>query len=468
MLLTRQAVERLNDETLVDTLYTQISENPRLSPNEIVTKLTSVSAAYPISVTWEYNDQPTKHTLQDFVSYFNTRYQKISKFLRARQELQNATSISRVLASTARQPAVVIGIVSSKDITKNENLILTVEDPTGIIKVLVTKKKEELFAQGQDIVLDEIIGVTGASSGNGAIFANTLHYPDIPHQEIKKSPDEAYAVFLSCLHIGSARFMEEAFETFILWLRGEHGTPEQRAMAAKVGYVFLIGDTVDGIGIYPGQEEGLTLKDIYQQYAEAARLLSGVPKHIHLVISPGNHDALRLSEPQPHLFKDYAQPLWELPNAIMTGNPCIVNIHAKNGFPGFNVLTYHGFSFDDYSEMVPSIKNTGKNCSERTPSIMKFLLQRRHLAPTHTSTLYVPDPKGDPLVIETVPDIFAAGHIHKAGTDTYRGVTIICCSTFQRKTPFQERVGHVPDPGIVPVLNLQTRKVHMLDFGDAS
>ncbi|MBI4151018.1 metallophosphoesterase [Candidatus Woesearchaeota archaeon] len=466
VLLTRTSVERLQDETLVETLYTQITTDPTLAPSIVVAQLTP-SSAYPVSVFWDYDDQPGKRTLQDFVGYFNARYVRIAKILRTRQELQAATSIGRVLATKEKGPATIIGIVAEKELSKNENLILTIEDPTGRIKAIVSKGKAELFALANDLVHDEIIGISGVNSGSGALFVNAIQYPDIPHQELKKAPDEAYAVFLSCVHVGSKLFLKEAFQRFIAWLHGQWGTPEQRAMAAKVGYLFLIGDTVDGVGIYPGQDDELEFKDIYEQYAEAARLFSQVPKHINIILSPGNHDAQRLSEPQPKLFKDYAKPLWDLPNVIMTGNPAIVTIHAKGGFPGMQVLTYHGYSFDDYSEIVPSIKNSGRNCSERTPLIMRFLLQRRHLAPAHTSTLYVPDSRSDPLVIDTVPDIFAAGHIHKSGVDQYRGVSLICCSTFQDKTDFQERMGHEPDPGKAPILNLQTRKVSIMDFNEA-
>ncbi|HSU72931.1 MAG TPA: metallophosphoesterase [Candidatus Binatia bacterium] len=472
ILLTRDVVEKLQNPELVDRIVNHITDST--NPASVLELITSPaapapsnSADYPVSVLWDYDDLPSKRSIQDFIGYFNARYTRIAKMLRQRQELQNATSISRILASKERQPAAIIAMVVDKDTTKNDNLIITFEDPTGIIKAVVSKEKQDLFALGQDIVHDEVVGITATSSGNGMLFVNGIFHPDIPHQELKKSPDEAYAVFLSCVHVGSARFLHEAFDSFLRWIRGEEGSEQQRAMAAKVGYVFLIGDNVDGVGIYPNQEKELAITDIYAQYAEAARLLRQIPPHIKLIISPGNHDALRMSEPQPKLFKDYAKPLWDMPNVIMTGNPSIVTIHAKDGFPGFNVLTYHGFSFDDYSEIVPSIKNSGRNCSERAPLIMKFLLQRRHLAPQHTSTLYIPDPRSDPLIVEHVPDIFAAGHIHKSNADSYRGVTIVCCSTFQAKTDFQERVGHEPDPGKIPVVNLQTRRVHMLKFGDA-
>ena len=480
VLLTHETVACLQNQAAIDILYAQITDNKSLPAQALLQQLVQykqeplqqaqpaaqAAAHYPVKVIGNYQDPPGKRSIQDFIGYFNARYSQLSKLLRQRQELQTVASINHIASLRERQPAAIIGIVLEKTTTKNENIMLALEDPTGTIKVLINKQRQELYSTGQDIVHDEVVGITGTSSGTGMLFANSIIHPDLPHQELKKSPDEAYAVFLSCVHIGSSRFLYKAFDKFVKWLRGEYGTAEQRAMAAKVGYVFSIGDNVDGVGIYTNQDKELAIKDIYAQYAEAARLFSQIPRHINIIISAGNHDALRMSEPQPVLYKDYAKPLWELPNVIMTCNPCTVNIHAKEGFPGFDVLTYHGFSFDDYSEMVPSIKNSGRNCSERTPLIMKFLLQRRHLAPTHSSTLYIPDPRADPLVLERIPDIFAAGHIHKANADSYRGVTIVCCSTFQAKTDFQERVGHEPDPGKVPVINLQTRRVHMIQFGD--
>ena len=98
---------------------------------------------------------------------------------------------------------------------------------------------------------------------------------------------------------------------------------------------------------------------------------------------------------------------------------------------------------------------------------MKFLLKRRHLAPTHSSTLHMPDANQDALVIDRVPDFFVAGHIHKSSVSSYRNIRMICGSCWQSKTPFQEKVGHHPEPCRVPIVNLQTRNVKILKFGDS-
>ncbi|VVB80891.1 DNA polymerase II small subunit [uncultured archaeon] len=409
---------------------------------------------------WEYDDKPKKRSVQDFVDYFNARYRSLERLLQSRQDLQNLTSISRLRLKKDREAISIIGIVSDKRVTKNEHIMLTLEDSSGSINVLFSKSKQDLHTLAADIVFDEVIGISG-TLGDGIVFANSLVFPDIPVVEMKHSPDEAYAGVLACVHVGSSLFEKEKFENFIKWANGEGADQE---IASKLKYLFVSGDLVDGVGIYPRQEKELAILDIREQYREAARLLSRLPKSITLIICPGNHDAGRISEPQPRLMKEYAQPLWDLPNAILVTNPCVVNVHSSPDFSGFDVLLYHGFSFDDYGDIVPSIKNSGKHISDRVPLIMKFLLQRRHLAPQHTSTMYIPDSRSDPLFIDRVPDLFFAGHIHKAGVLHYRGTSLVAGSCFQSRTAYQEKFGHDPEPGVVPVVNLQSRQVLMMRF----
>lgn len=416
----------------------------------------------PVKIIFSYDDETKRREMQDFVSYFNARHASIKRILEKRHELQNLTSINRLINKREKGEASIIGIISEKALTKNNNYILTLEDPTGSIKVVVNKNKPEMYALAKDLVLDEIVGVVGVN-GDNIIFANMIFLPDIPlSKEMKRSNDECYVVFLSDLHVGSDNFLPDKFEKFLEWINGEAGSENQREIVSKVKYIFIIGDLVDGIGVYPEQDTELDIKDIYEQYAECARLLKRIPPTIKIIICPGNHDAVRISEPQPKLCNDFAAPLWGMPNVTMVSNPSIVNIHSSEDFPGFDVLMYHGYSFDFFVANVDSIRDQGGY--DRADLIMKFLLQRRHLAPTHTATLYIPDSKKDPLVIDKIPDFFITGHIHKAAAANYRNITMICSSCWQSKTSFQEKVGHHPEPARVPIVNLQTRQVKILRF----
>jgi DNA polymerase II small subunit len=405
---------------------------------------------------------PNKREVDHFVSYFSSRYKQIESMLKQRNDLSNILSIARLKAKKDRDQVSVIGIVRTKDITKNNNIILTLEDQTGEIKVLINKTNQEIFDIGKNIVEDEVIGVIGVN-GDNILFSNLIIQPDIPlDKEFKKHDQEEYVIFLSDIHIGSKYFLKNEFNKFLSWINGETGTEKQRLIAKKVKYIFIAGDVVDGVGIYPNQENELDICDIYDQYKAAAELLSKIPKKITIVIGPGNHDAVRLPEPQPPLCNRYANPLYELKNVINVPNPAYLNICSSKSFSGFDILLYHGYSFDHYVANVDSIRLGGGY--DRADLIMKFMLKRRHLAPAYKSTLFIPEIDYDGLVIEKIPDFFITGHIHKTAVSNYRNVTLICGSCWQSKTTFQEKVGHHPEPARVPVVNLKTRKVSILNF----
>jgi DNA polymerase II small subunit len=416
-----------------------------------------------VDVVFSYELEPKKREVKDFLGYFTSRYNTIKSILQNRKELQSLTSINRLNQKREREQAALIGLVTDKQITKTGKVILTVEDLTGGIKIIISQNTEA-YEIAKDTVPDEVLGIVGTCAGE-VMFANQLVLPDIPlYKEIKKSPDEAYALFIGDFHFGSKVFLKEPFEKFLSWIKGEQGNDSQREILKKLKYIFLVGDLVEGVGIYPNQEADLEIKDIYEQYTEFAKHLIKIPQHMQIIICPGNHDAMRIAEPQPPLYKDFAEAVWKLPNVTMVSNPAYVNIHASNDFPGFDVLMYHGFSFTYYADAVESIRSKGGQ--KRVDLILKFLLQRRHLAPTHTSTLYLPDAEKDSLVIDKIPDFFATGHIHRVSATNYRNVTMLNCSSWLEKTDYQEKVGLIPQPGRALLVNLQTRKVKILKFYD--
>ncbi len=417
-----------------------------------------------VKILKSYDRPPKKRTFQDFVSVFNLRFKTLSQFLRNRKELQGVTAISRINSKINNDKVAVIGMVLEKSTTKNNNIVLKLEDSTGVCTVIVRQDEnnKETFNLANNIVLDEVIGVTG-SWLNTAVFADKIIFPDIPlNKEMKKQKEEEYVVFMGDTHFGSNVFMEEEFSKFIQWIRGNLGNEEQKKIAGKVKYVVLTGDIVEGVGIYPGQEGDLKIMDITQQYNEAAKWLKQIPQHIKLILMSGNHDAGRLSEPQEVPFRDYASALWEMPNVTLVSNPAYVNIASTEDFPGFDLLLYHGGSLIYYAENVPFIREAGGQ--KRSDLILSFLLQKRHLAPTHGSTLYLPDGEQDFLVIDIIPDIFVTGHIHRSTTGKYRNVTTINASCWTETTEDQIKRGLEPLPARVPIINLRTREVKIMNF----
>ncbi len=419
---------------------------------------------HKVKITKSYDKEPKKRTFQDFVSIFNLRFKNISQMLKNRQEMQGVTSISRINNKNNNERITTIAMIQDKNITKNNSIVLKLEDTTGTINAIIKENEnnKELYKTANDLVLDEIVGINGVVI-NKAIFVEKIIFPDIPlSKELKKQKEEEYLVLLGDTHFGSKHFMREEFTKFIHWINGDLGNEEQKNMAQKTKYLILTGDIVEGVGIYPGQEEDLEILDIKEQYEDAAKWLKQIPERIKIVVMSGNHDAGRLSEPQERPFKDMAKAIWDMPNVLLVSNPAYVNIGSKENFPGFDLLLYHGGSLIYYSENIPSIREAGGQ--KRSDLIMKFMLQRRHLAPTHKSTLYLPDPEEDFLLIDIVPDFFVTGHIHRSSVANYRNVTMINASCWTETTDDQIKRGLEPLPARLPIVNLRTRDVKIMNF----
>ena len=192
-----------------------------------------------------------------------------------------------------------------------------------------------------------------------------------------------------------------------------------------------------------------------------------IPRHqemrssVKIIICPGNHDSVRIMEPQPVLDEKYAWPLYNLKNVILVGNPVTVNIGANALFEGFDVLMYHGYSFHYYAENIPRLMK--EKAIHQPDKVSHYILKNRSLAPTHSSTLYFPSEK-DPFIIEKIPDIFLTGHLHKSSISYYNNILVVSSSTWESKTAFQEKMGNEPDFCKVPMFNLKTRAVKILDF----
>jgi len=416
-----------------------------------------------VDLVSSYSSPSIKKEVKHFVSYLRNRYEGIKKFLMTREDLQAAVSLNKVIRKDEKETVSLIGVVLEINITKNNNYIVTLEDPTGRVKVLIHNKNKSMYEVASGLVLDEVVGVNGVM-GKDIVFGNELIFPEVPMKEYKKCTDDVCAVFTSDFHIGSDLFVEKDFEKFIGWLNLEYGDDEQKELSKKVKYLIIAGDLVDGVGVYPGQDKELVIKDIVEQYDKCAEYLDRIRKDIKIILCGGNHDALRLAEPQPVLNRDFAGALYKLSNVHMVTNPALVNIHKNKNFQGFDVLMYHGSCFDYYVNNVEHIRNGGGY--DRADLLMEFFLKKRHLAPTHSSTLYMPDVDKDPLIIDTIPDFFVTGHTHHdVLIKNFKNITLIGAGSWQKMTSYQEKLGHTNIiPSKVSVVSLKTRQIKIMDF----
>lgn len=392
-------------------------------------------------------------TTGDFVSYFQDRFERIAKFLRQRRELRNAIPVERVRPGQAEVQ--IIGMVVEVSTTKNGHKLLEIEDETGAIRALVRADEKQLMAMADTLVRDEVIGVVGQAGNKGDIlFLDSILRPDLPRPdqgERKGADAPVMAAFLSDIHIGSDTFLSENWEAMLKWLNGHAGSKRERDAAGRIKYLVIPGDLVDGVGVYPGQNEELTIGDIYDQYGAFGDWLKNVPDWIDVVIQPGNHDASRPAEPQPAFTKEVTDR-FEHHDARFIANPSTFSMH------GVKTLGYHGSSLIDFATSVTNLEY-----EDPLPS-MKQMLQSRHLAPLYGERTPVAPEHHDYLVIDDVPDLFVTGHVHVPGIDTYRGVTMINSGTWQSQTLYQKMLNFTPDPAKMPLIDLQTLRGTLVDF----
>ena len=376
----------------------------------------------------------------DFAKLFNDRYSTLKKMLSRRRELAGLIPIAR--AKKLQRDLRFAGIVNDSHSTKNGHTIIELEDETGKVQVLVMKGSRK---DGEAYLKDEVIGVIGAMSRDGElVVAKDIIRPDVPLRSgmIPNGSDSVVA-FVSDIHMGSNTFLEEEWKRLMGWLSKD-------PVAKDIKYVVMPGDLVDGIGVYPGQEDELEIDDLYAQYSVLSEAVKEFPDWIQLVMMPGNHDAVRLAEPQPALPADI-QSMFDS-NVRFVGNPCYLEIEGRS------ILAYHGKSIDDFNSGVRHLNYTNPQ------EAMKEMLKRRHLAPVYGDKTPLAPEQKDYMLIDRVPDIFVTGHVHVCRVDEYRGVRLINASAWQSQTAFQRMHNQMPDPAKVPMVHLGTGECWVEDF----
>jgi DNA polymerase II small subunit len=379
----------------------------------------------------------------DFVSVFRDRYDKLSKKLRGRVNHRPTDALESMPGGS---DAAVVGMVNDVRSTASGHWLVELEDTNGVFPALVMKDRD-IADHVDDLLLDEVVAVEGTLSDDGGIvFADELYFPEIPRTHDPSTADrEVQAALISDVHVGSQEFAADEWAAFADWLH----TPE----AESVEYLLIAGDMVEGVGVYPDQDEELDIVDIYDQYEAFAERLKEVPGDLEIVMIPGNHDATRLAEPQP-AFDEELRSIMSAHDARFTGNPSTVTIE------GVSVLMYHGVSIDEVIAEHPS-----EDVSYEHPHrAMQQLLKKRHVAPQFGGRTRLAPEAEDYLVVEDVPDVFHTGHVHKLGVGGYHNVRLVNSGCWQHQTAFQESVNIDPDVATAPILDLHTLDVTVRKF----
>jgi len=422
-----------------------------------------------IQKTPEFNLVGSEGTVDDFLALFRDRYARIRQIYQSRIDTANALSpaaaklrvvdgrrrraMSREGIRTERAPTqVVLGMVKSKNVSRSGNIIIELEDSEDTLTCIIPGNMsgpdgKTLSEKGGSILIDEVICMSGYVEYVNQIqrmIVRDIIFPDIPTaRNLGRANRNLYAVFISDLHVGSKEFLEDEFNTFLNWLRGVDVDSDLKEVVNSTRYLFIAGDLIDGIGVYPDQKADLLLPDIYDQYKALSKFLKKIPNGIKIICIPGNHDACRQALPKPPIPEEFARPLYDLGDRIiMLGDPSQIRVD------GVSVLLTHGDSQDDLVTSIPGV-------SYREPAAsMRELLKKRHLAPIYGNKTELAPLRTDWMVIDQVPDIVHFGHAHHNAVDLYRGVLMINSGTFQSQTEFMKKQGIDPTPGIVTYVNL--------------
>ena len=419
---------------------------------------TCLAVDAPTDITVHYDitgKSTTEGKMNDITACFTDRLTKIREMIVKNSKLpRRPTEVARLLREVHRyqgydNKAVAIGLVNEPRYTKNGHLMWSLEDETGEMNCLLTKRQGDDRDKFQEQIIhaglmpDDVLGVSGTFSQNGDIFyVDDLHFPMKARHEKASSPFGISVAYISDIHLGSKTFLEAQWHKMVRWF---HSDP----LAKTIKYLVLSGDCVDGVGIYPGQDKELLIPDFYAQYSQFAKLIELLPDWVECIMLPGNHDAVRPAEPQPTFEKDIQQ---DYNTTTFVGNPCDFSLH------GVRHLSYHGKSIDDFVAGLKTVTYA------EPVEAMRQMLRRRHLAPQWGGkTPLSPEPE-DGLVISEVPDIFVTGHVHGHACVDFKGTTLICSSTWQDQTSYQRMLGFQPKPCMLTIVNLQSHATTSIPF----
>lgn len=444
---------------LIDDIKSVISRDLNRTDEPVITNTNTESKGESYKIIFDPTYKINSEDKKDFFKLFDSRYKKTLKILSIRSEsrqirkikyikdLRNKSRFSSLANENERGKLVdsvfVAGLIMLKRNRKND-VELVIDDTSGSVPVVC--RTRELINEASTLVLDQMLmlEISPSKRNSNDFVIKDIIFPDIPEHVSSKSGTESYVALISDLHVGSKYFMEKEFNDFLGWLSSDDD------FVRKIKFICIAGDIVDGIGVYPNQDRELIDININSQLSYAAALLQKIPKRMHVFLIPGNHDPGRRALPQSALtnLRDFQQ----LENFSIIGNPSLVELNKVK------LLLFHGQSLDDVIATVPGLSYS------KPVEAMKILLRSRHLSPIYGNRTPIAPESEDMLVIDDVPDVFHAGHVHTTQVGRYKGTLIVNSGAWQKQTKFQQTMGITPTPGICILINLATLQSFKKDF----
>lgn len=396
------------------------------------------------------NKNLSQGSVPDFLNLFLDKYETIANIIKKRVDF-NPISISQAKTEIKNKEVHIIGMVCEKRITKNGNMLVTVDDPTGKINLIVSCKTPDELLSAKEILNDNVLGFKCGVLSKDMFIVKEHFFADIPYEKKESTlKDDCYVAIIADTHVGSKLFLEDDFIDFIDWLNNKNCQDPE--LVSKIKYLIIAGDLVDGIGIYPKQFNELAITDIFEQYKLFEEHILKIPEYIEIFISPGNHDAVRLSDPQPAITDKFLPRLSTKKNIHLVGSPTWLDLE------NFKFLVYHGNSLHGIFGEISGVK------TDRPDHALRELLKRRDLMPQYGERqMFMPIEKNF-LTIKEIPDVFVCGHIHHHAYSKYKQTYLISASCWQSITSYQIENGHIPTLSKVILFNLKNQEIMIKDF----
>ena len=266
---------------------------------------------YTVSVEWHFNNIGT------------VTFNVVEKPLGSSIPTPIISSVTTNQSSYSKGETITVsGYINNYTPSNTKAVTITIKNPTGITAYF------DQIQPTSDGQFSQAISTVNQLDESGQYAVTDMYGPDVPHhRKATRAGSDVYAAFISDIHIGSKTFLADAFSRFIDWLSNQH--EDGSVVAERIRYLVIAGDVVDGVGVYPGQENDLKETNIVKQYDLFAEYISRIPKHIKVFVSPGNHDACRQALPQFAVSKEYAPKLYEMENVTMLGDPAVVRLHGS-------------------------------------------------------------------------------------------------------------------------------------------
>ena len=118
----------------------------------------------------------------------------------------------------------------------------------------------------------------------------------------------------------------------------------------------------------------MDIQDMRGQYKKIIDIIKLIRKDIKILVSPGQHDAVWVGEPQPIIGEEWAPGFYEMENVTLIPNPSLVEIDG-----GFKILNYHGASMHGIIEEIAEIRHIFDNYAFETEILAASVRHTMHV-----------------------------------------------------------------------------------------